>query len=93
LSVFATVTVAFPYAVHAGLQEVHAWIRKWIIDNVSPEVADQLRILYGGSVKGANSAVLAGQEDIDGFLVGGASLQPKEFLAICNSHATAAAAA
>lgn len=74
-------------------QEVHAWLRKWVTDNVSPGVADQLRILYGGSVKGANSAELAGLEDVDGFLVGGASLDAQEFLTICNARSGAAAAA
>jgi triosephosphate isomerase len=72
---------------------VHAWLRKWVVDNVSPGVADTLRILYGGSVKGSNSAELAGQEDIDGFLVGGASLNAEDFLKICLSNSNAAAAA
>jgi triosephosphate isomerase (TIM) len=75
------------------VQEVHAWLRKWIVDNISPGVADQLRILYGGSVKGSNSTELAMQEDIDGFLVGGASLNAEDFLKICQSNANAAAAA
>jgi triosephosphate isomerase (TIM) len=44
-----------------------------------------IRILYGGSVKAANAAELLGAEDIDGALVGGASLDPKEFLAICRA--------
>lgn len=72
---------------------MHAWLRKWVVDNVSPGVADTLRILYGGSVKGSNSAELAGQEDIDGFLVGGASLNAEDFLKICLSNSNAAAAA
>ena len=75
------------------LQEVHSYIRKWVVDNVSSEVSDKLRILYGGSVKGANAGELASQEDIDGFLVGGASLQSGEFLKICNARQAAAAAA
>ncbi|CAG9467724.1 unnamed protein product [Pedinophyceae sp. YPF-701] len=66
-------------------QEVHAWLRKWMIDNVGAEIADTTRILYGGSVKGANAAELGGQEDVDGFLVGGASLDAKEFITICNA--------
>ena len=44
-----------------------------------------MRIIYGGSVKGSNCEELAREEDIDGFLVGGASLSGPEFLTICNS--------
>ena len=54
-------------------QEVHAELRKWLATNVSEEVANSTRILYGGSVNGANCKDLASQPDIDGFLVGGAS--------------------
>ncbi|XP_078173919.1 triosephosphate isomerase isoform X2 [Carex rostrata] len=56
-------------------QEVHAAVRDWLKTNVSPEVASATRIIYGGSVNGGNCAELAKQEDIDGFLVGGASLK------------------
>ncbi|CAG8509539.1 2850_t:CDS:2 [Ambispora gerdemannii] len=66
-------------------QEVHAYIRKWLKENVSEQVAENTRIIYGGSVNGANCAGLAKQPDIDGFLVGGASLKP-EFVTIVNSH-------
>mmetsp|Transcript_485 Transcript_485/g.960 ORF Transcript_485/g.960 Transcript_485/m.960 type:complete len:514 (-) Transcript_485:235-1776(-) len=73
-------------------QEVHAAIRNWIKDNVSADVANSVRIIYGGSVNGGNSSTLASQADIDGFLVGGASLKP-EFVDIANavtsSNATA----
>lgn len=74
-------------------QEVHAFLRQWVADNLSPEISDSLRIIYGGSVKGANAAELAAREDIDGFLVGGASLNASEFITICNAPATAASAA
>jgi len=57
-------------------QEVHASIRKWLKENVSDKVADETRILYGGSVSEKNCTELSKQEDIDGFLVGGASLKP-----------------
>lgn len=67
-------------------QEVHAQLRKWLVDNVSKEVSDKVRILYGGSVTGSNARELASQPDIDGFLVGGASLKP-EFIDICNARA------
>lgn len=66
-------------------QEVHAQLRKWLSENVSAEVANTTRILYGGSVTGANAKELAAQADIDGFLVGGASLKP-EFIDICNAR-------
>uniref|UniRef100_UPI00359030F8 Triosephosphate isomerase n=1 Tax=synthetic construct TaxID=32630 RepID=UPI00359030F8 len=65
-------------------QEVHAAIRKWLASNVSAEVAESTRIIYGGSVNGSNCAELAKQPDIDGFLVGGASLKP-EFVDIINA--------
>ncbi|PON55101.1 Triosephosphate isomerase [Parasponia andersonii] len=66
-------------------QEVHAAVRDWLKNNVSAEVASKTRIIYGGSVNGGNSAELAKQEDIDGFLVGGASLKGPEFAIIINS--------
>lgn len=47
-------------------QEVHAMIRKWLVDNVSAEVAKKTRIQYGGSMKGANAPGLLSQPDIDG---------------------------
>ncbi|KAF5201272.1 Triosephosphate isomerase [Thalictrum thalictroides] len=56
-------------------QEVHVAIRDWLKKNVSAEVASKTRIIYGGSVNGGNCAELAKKEDIDGFLVGGASLK------------------
>jgi len=66
-------------------QEVHAGTRAWLKKTVSSDVAEATRIIYGGSVKGDNAATLASQADIDGFLVGGASLKP-EFVTIINSQ-------
>ncbi|XP_058738094.1 triosephosphate isomerase, chloroplastic [Vicia villosa] len=66
-------------------QEVHIALRDWLKNNVSAEVASKTRIIYGGSVNGGNSAELAKKEDIDGFLVGGASLKGPEFATIVNS--------
>ncbi|KAJ6853000.1 triosephosphate isomerase, chloroplastic [Iris pallida] len=66
-------------------QEVHAAVRDWLQKNLSAEVASATRIIYGGSVNGSNCAELAKQEDIDGFLVGGASLKGPEFATIVNS--------
>ncbi|GAB4815782.1 hypothetical protein N2152v2_002828 [Parachlorella kessleri] len=69
-------------------EEVHASVRDWISKNVSPEVAESIRIIYGGSVTAANCNQLAAEKDIDGFLVGGASLKP-EFVDIIKSATTA----
>lgn len=66
-------------------QDVHAALRKWFTDNVSAAVSASIRIQYGGSVTAANCKELAGQPDIDGFLVGGASLKP-EFIQIVNAR-------
>lgn len=63
-------------------QEVHAYIRQQIAGR-NAEVAGNLQILYGGSVKPDNAAALFGQPDVDGGLIGGASLDAKSFLAIC----------
>jgi triosephosphate isomerase len=60
-------------------QETHADIRKWISDNVSNDVAGAIRIQYGGSMKGSNAVDLLKQPDIDGGLIGGASLQADFF--------------
>jgi len=57
-------------------QEVHVWVRDWLKSNVSDQVAQTVRIIYGGSVTADNARELAGKPDIDGFLVGGASLKP-----------------
>ncbi|KAI3399402.1 hypothetical protein diail_7129 [Diaporthe ilicicola] len=65
-------------------QEVHAAIRKWLKEKVDDKAADETRILYGGSVSEKNCKELSKQPDIDGFLVGGASLKPA-FVDIINS--------
>lgn len=66
-------------------QDVHAKLRNWLSENVSSEVAESCRIIYGGSVSPANCAELAKMGDIDGFLVGGASLKP-DFVTIINAR-------
>jgi len=66
-------------------QEVHKAIREWLQKEVSSEAADKTRILYGGSVTEKNCGELAKQADIDGFLVGGASLKPA-FVDIINAN-------
>ncbi len=69
-------------ATPAQAQEVHAFIRRWIRERLPTYVADQIRILYGGSVKPGNASTLFSQPDIDGGLVGGASLKAESFIAI-----------
>ena len=64
-------------------QEVHAGLRAFISEQASPKVAENIRIIYGGSVKPGNCVDLIKQPDIDGFLVGGASTKP-DFLEIVN---------
>lgn len=66
-------------------QEVHALIRGLLAGLASPAVADKVRIQYGGSVKPDNAADLAAQPDIDGALVGGASLKADDFLGIAKA--------
>ncbi len=63
-------------------EAVHAVIRQVLGRLFSPEIADQIRIQYGGSVKPNNALELLGQPNIDGALVGGASLKAEDFLAI-----------
>eukprot|EP00929_Paragymnodinium_shiwhaense_P027919 TRINITY_DN1627_c0_g1_i2.p1 TRINITY_DN1627_c0_g1~~TRINITY_DN1627_c0_g1_i2.p1 ORF type:complete len:207 (-),score=67.62 TRINITY_DN1627_c0_g1_i2:363-908(-) len=58
-------------------QATHAGIRKLVAEKASPEVAEAIRIQYGGSSNGKNAAELGAQPDVDGFLVGGASLKPE----------------
>ena len=64
--------------------EVHAYIRKWLSDRFGADSAAATRILYGGSVNPGNVVDLMGREDIDGALVGGASLKADSFLALVN---------
>lgn len=63
-------------------QEVHHFIRNWLKINFSEALSEKTRILYGGSVKPENSGSLMREPDVDGFLVGGASLEAKSFGAI-----------
>ncbi len=97
ISAFDEAIVAYEpvWAIGTGLtaspeqaQEVHAHIRS-IITAADAKIGAELQILYGGSVKGANAAELFAKEDIDGGLIGGASLDAAEFLAICIAAAQA----
>jgi triosephosphate isomerase len=68
-------------------QEAHLTIRAEAAKALGQDIADAMRILYGGSVKPENAHALMAQSDIDGALVGGASLDPKSFAAICKAAA------
>ncbi|PID97075.1 MAG: triose-phosphate isomerase [Actinomycetales bacterium] len=74
-------------ATPADAQEVCSAIRTLLADLYSGDLADGVRILYGGSVKSSNVAAIMAEEDVDGALVGGASLDPEEFAAICRYQA------
>lgn len=87
----SAVTIAYEpvWAIGTGLtatpeqaQEVHDLIRKLLRLMYDESLAEEIRILYGGSVKPANAADLMSQKDVDGLLVGGASLKADDFLAI-----------
>ena len=67
-------------------QEVCAAIRSRVAESLGDDAAAKVRILYGGSVKAANVAGIMAQTDVDGCLVGGASLEAEEFGGICRFH-------
>jgi len=71
-------------ATSAQAQETHAEVRRYLSDKVSSAIAEDTRIIYGGSVNAGNCKELSTQPDVDGFLVGGASLKP-EFINIINA--------
>jgi len=73
-------------------EETHAYLRQWLADNVSKKASDSVRILYGGSVNDKNSDELGTKPNIDGFLVGGASLNGDAFTTIVDSAKSAIAA-
>ncbi|MEP7318801.1 MAG: triose-phosphate isomerase, partial [Panacibacter sp.] len=66
-------------------QEMHAHLRSALATNYGAAVADNISILYGGSVKASNAKEIFSQPDVDGGLVGGASLIADEFVTIINS--------
>ena len=89
--VVATITLAYEpvWAIGTGrsatpeqAQAIHASIRGWLAETYPPFVAEQVRVLYGGSVKPTNAAELLACPDIDGALVGGASLKVDSFAGI-----------
>jgi triosephosphate isomerase len=72
-------------ATPAQAQEAHAFLRRRVAELLGAETAANLAIQYGGSVKADNAASLLGQADVDGALVGGASLSADQFLTIVNA--------
>jgi triosephosphate isomerase len=87
----SAVTIAYEpvWAIGTGLtatpqqaQEAHNFIRKLISEMYDGQLSKEIRILYGGSVKPDNTAELMAQDDVDGLLVGGASLKADDFVAI-----------
>merc|ERR1712151_878589 len=101
VTTWATVVIAYEpvWAIGTGktatpaiAQEAHAYIRGWLAENVSDDVANATRIQYGGSANAKNVGDLIGQQDIDGFLVGGASLKPEfaEIVSIVSNSTKAA---
>lgn len=78
-------------AAPAEVQEVHGWIREWL-NALNVQGADCIRLLYGGSVTPINAEALFLCPDVDGALVGGASLNSVDFLSICRSAANIARA-
>eukprot|EP01133_Synstelium_polycarpum_P010583 gene10583-12314_t len=66
-------------------EEAHAFIRKWLAETINQETSNATRIIYGGSVTETNCNELAAKPNVDGFLVGGASLIASKFIAIVQS--------
>ncbi|MBS9766306.1 MAG: triose-phosphate isomerase [Flavobacteriaceae bacterium] len=66
-------------------QEIHKFVRGFIAEKYGEEVAENVSILYGGSVKPANAEAIFSQEDVDGGLIGGAALNAKDFKAIIDA--------
>jgi triosephosphate isomerase (TIM) len=73
-------------------QEVHVYLRKWLANRYNPRRAQGMRILYGGSVNPKNALGLLSEPDIDGALVGGASLKVDTFRPIIEAASAAASA-
>ncbi len=91
---FGTIVIAYEpvWAIGTGktatpeqAQEMHAFIRKTVASKYGEEVADNTTILYGGSCKPANAEDLFANKDVDGGLIGGASLKAQDFIAIINA--------
>jgi triosephosphate isomerase len=73
-------------ATSAEAQDMHSCIRKWLEEAFGSEVAGGIPLLYGGSCKASNASELFAQQDIDGGLIGGASLEPSDFQGVLEGH-------
>lgn len=91
---FSNVVIAYEpvWAIGTGLtaspeqaQEMHAYIRNLVADAYNREIAEETTILYGGSCKAENAEILFSQKDVDGGLIGGASLKKDDFIKIATS--------
>ncbi|MEY3236854.1 MAG: hypothetical protein RI883_955, partial [Bacteroidota bacterium] len=69
----------------AQAEEMHCAIRSWISEYYNQEIADSISILYGGSCNGSNAKELFACPNVDGGLIGGASLQAESFISIARS--------
>ncbi len=92
----SAVTIAYEpvWAIGTGLtatpqqaQEAHDFVRKLLAELYDTQLAEEIRILYGGSAKPGNAGELMAQQDVDGLLVGGASLNAEDFIAIIQAAA------
>ena len=92
----SAVTIAYEpvWAIGTGLtatpqqaQEAHDFVRKLLAELYDAQLAEEIRILYGGSAKPGNAGELMAQQDVDGLLVGGASLNAEDFIAIIQAAA------
>ncbi len=93
IAAFSRAVIAYEpvWAIGTGLtatpemaESAHAFIRHFLAQN-DVDIANAIRILYGGSMKPENAAALLAMPNIDGGLIGGASLDPAQFLAICTA--------
>ena len=91
---FAKIVLAYEpvWAIGTGLtassdqaQEIHAFIRSLIVEKYGKEIAENTTILYGGSCNAGNAKELFSKPDVDGGLIGGASLDAKDFIAIIDA--------
>jgi triosephosphate isomerase len=93
-SEFSGIIIAYEpvWAIGTGLtaspeqaQEMHSFIRNLVADKYDNEIAERLSILYGGSCKPSNAAEIFAKPDVDGGLIGGASLKMEDFCAIVDA--------
>jgi len=67
-------------------QEIHEFVRNYILEKFSYEIANDLSIIYGGSVKPSNAVEIFNKKDVDGGLIGGAALNSNDFIQIIKAN-------